>query len=119
MKAFVKAVNETGGIGKVETEETMLASWLAVITEKDIKDKSIIENICKEQEEIGMAVSTLVRLSEDKITRNEYLRWQDDVMLRNKKDNEYKIMKQRAEQAESEIERLRIEIEALRAGKAT
>ena len=47
----------------------MLAYWLAVITEKDIKDKSIIENICKEQEEIGMAVSELVKLSEDRVTR--------------------------------------------------
>ena len=98
MKAFVKMVNETGSIGKGETEETMLANWLAIITEKDIVDKSIIENICKEQEEIGMAVSTLVRLSEDKITRLEYLRWQDDTMLRNRKEKEYALMKQQVEQ---------------------
>jgi len=89
MKAFVKAVNETGGIGKGETEETMLANWLAIITEKEIKDKSIIENICKEQEEIGMAVSTLAKLSEDKITRQEYLRRQDDIFLNRKKELDY------------------------------
>ena len=69
MKAFVKTINETGGIGKGETQDSKLEKWLAVITEKDINDKSIIANICEEQEEIGMAVSALVRLSEDKVTR--------------------------------------------------
>jgi len=121
MKAFVKAVNETGSIGKGKPEETMLASWLAIITEKDIKDKSIIENICKEQEEIRMAVSTLVRVSEDKLTRHEYLRRQDDIMLQNIKKRDYEQMQQRvvqeqhraeqekhrAEQAEAENEMLR------------
>lgn len=72
MKAFVNAINKVGGIGKGETEEKMLAKWLAVITEKDIEDKAIIKSICEEQEEIGMAVSTLVRLSEDKVTRQAY-----------------------------------------------
>jgi len=102
METFVKAVNETDGIGKGETVETMLANWLAIITEKDIKDKSIIENICKEQEEIGMAVSALVRMSEDKVTRQEYLRRQDDIMLHNKRARDYELMKQRAEQSEAE-----------------
>jgi hypothetical protein len=119
MEAFVKAVNESGGIGKGETEEAMLANWLAIITEKDIEDKSIIENICKEQEEISMAVSALVRLSEDKVTRQEYLRSKDDAMLRNRKEKEYALMKQRAEQSEAENERLRREIAELRAGKTT
>jgi predicted transposase/invertase (TIGR01784 family) len=89
MKAFVKAVNETGGIGKGETEETMLANWLAIITEKDIEDKSIIENICKEQEAIGMAVSALVKLSEDKVTRHAYQRRQDEIMLNRRKELDY------------------------------
>jgi len=114
MKAFVKAVNETGGIGKGETEETMLANWLAIITEKDIKDKSIIENICKEQEEIGMAVSALVRLSEDKVTRQEYLRRQDDIMLHNKRARDYELMKQRAEQEKNRAEQAEAENEMLR-----
>ena len=57
-----------------ETQDSTLAKWLAVIMEKDINDKSIITNICEEQEEIGMAVSALVRLSEDKITRQAYQR---------------------------------------------
>ena len=88
MKAFVKAVNEAGGIGKGkgETLDSMLAKWLAVITEKSIEDKSIIRNICLEEEEIAMAVSTLVRLSEDKLTRQEYLRRQDDIMLQHQRD---------------------------------
>jgi predicted transposase/invertase (TIGR01784 family) len=119
MKAFVKTINETGGIGKGETEEAMLAKWLAVITEKDIEDKTIIKNICEEQEEIGMAVSALVRLSEDKITRQAYQRRQDEITLYNQKAKNYEQMQQRAEQAELEIERLRRENEELRAGKAT
>ena len=98
MKAFVETINETGGIGKGETEETMLANWLAVITEKDIEDKSIIKNICEEQEAIGMAVSALVRLSEDKITRQAYQKRQDEIGLYNKRISDYK---HRAEQAES------------------
>jgi predicted transposase/invertase (TIGR01784 family) len=110
MKAFVKAVNQTGGIGKGETQEAMLAYWLAVITEKDIADKEIIKHICEEQEEIGMAVSELVRLSEDKVTR------QDEIMLYNKRIRDYK---QRAEIAETENEKLRKEIEELRTGKTT
>ena len=121
MKAFVKTINEKGGIGKGETEETMLANWLAVITEKDIEDKSIIKNICEEQEEIGMVVSTLARVSEDKITRQEYLRRQDEIMLYNKQINDYKRRieqsDRRAEKAEAEIERLYREIEELRAEK--
>jgi len=95
----------------------MLAKWLTVITEKGIEDKAIIKNICEEQEEIGMAVSTLVRLSEDKITRQAYQKRQDEIMLFNKRTEDYELMKQRAEQAESEIEELRKEIEELRTGK--
>jgi len=52
-----------------------------------------------------MAVSTLVRLSEDKITRLKYLRWQDDAMLRNRKEKEYALMKQRVEQEKTERNR--------------
>ena len=85
MKAFVKTINKTGSIGKCQTEETMLANWLAIITEKGIKDKTIIKNICEEQEAIGMAVSALVRLSEDKITRQAYQKRQDEIMLHNKR----------------------------------
>jgi predicted transposase/invertase (TIGR01784 family) len=104
MKAFVKTINETGGIGKGETEETMLAKWLAIITEKDIEDKTIIKNICEGQEEIGMAVSALVRLSEDKITRQAYQKRQDEIALYNNRISDYR---QRAEQAEAENEMLR------------
>jgi len=111
METFVKTINEAGGIGKGETEETMLANWLAFITEKDIKDKTIIKNICEEQEEIGMAVSDLVKLSEDMIIRHAYARRQDDVMLYNKRISDYE---HRIETAESEIEEKDAEIEQLR-----
>ena len=117
MKAFVKTVNKTGGVGKGETQETMLAKWLAVITEKDIEDKAIIKNICEEQEEIGMAVSELVRLSEDKVTRQAYQKRQDEIMLYNRKMAEWKEDKRIMEEQAKEIERLRKENEELRAGK--
>jgi len=107
MKAFVKTINETGGVGKGETQETMLANWLAIITEKDIEDKTIIKNICEEQEEISMAVSALVRLSEDKITRQAYQKRQDEIILYNKRISDYKRAaeheKQRADEAEVTI----------------
>jgi len=111
MKAFVKTINETGSIGKGKTEETMLANWLAVIAEKDIEDKSIIKNICEEQEAIGMAVSALVRLSEDKVTRQAYQKRQDEVMLYNKRIGDYR---RRAELAEAENDQTKAEIEKLR-----
>ena len=112
MKAFVKTINEAGGIGKGETQNSMLANWLAFITEKDIKDKEIIKNICEEQEEIGMAVSTLVRLSEDKVARQAYQRRQDDLLLQQQKDRRFMEL-------EAENEKLRKEVEELRAGKIT
>ena len=123
MKAFVKTINEKGGIGKGETEETMLANWLAVITEKDIEDKSIIKNICEEQEAIGMAVSTLMRLSEDKLTRQAYQKRQDEVTLYNKRINDYRHRVEqsdrRAEQAEAENAQTQAENEKLRQELAT
>jgi predicted transposase/invertase (TIGR01784 family) len=88
MKLFVETVNKTGGIGKGETEEAMLAKWLAVITEKDIVDKDIIRDICKE-EEIGMVVTALQKWSEDKIARQAYQRRLEDVALYNLKIEEF------------------------------
>ena len=111
MEAFVKTINESGGIGRGETHDSTLAKWLAVITEKDIGDKTLIKNICDEQEEIGMAVSELVKLSEDMIVRHAYQRRQDDIMLANAKAKKYEEMKRqvedsqrRAEEAQSEAE---------------
>ena len=114
MSAFVKVINEKDDIDKRKADNSMLAKWLTVITEKDIEDKTIIEKICEEQEEIGMAVSALVRLSEDKVTRQAYRRRQDEVLLRNKKDIEYELMKQRAEQADQRAEQVEVENEKLR-----
>jgi uncharacterized coiled-coil protein SlyX len=86
MKSFTRTINEKGRSGFGEAQDSMLANWLTLITVKDIEDKTIIKSICEEQEEIGMAVSTLVRLSEDKLTRQEYLKRQDDIMLQNQKE---------------------------------
>ena len=89
-----------------------------------------IKNICVEQEEIGMAVSALVRLSKDKLKRQEYLKRQDEIMLYNKRLNDLvnKIgqerqkaeqERQKAEQAvqKEEQERLRADKEKLRADR--
>ncbi|MDR1687158.1 MAG: Rpn family recombination-promoting nuclease/putative transposase, partial [Clostridiales bacterium] len=57
MKAFVESVNQKGGIRNSETPDTMLQKWLTVITQNEIADKTIIQNICEQEEEIGMVVS--------------------------------------------------------------
>ena len=49
-----------------------------------------------------MAVSTLARLSEDKVTRQEYLRRQDDILLQNKRNMEYNELKLAHEQLQRE-----------------
>jgi len=59
MRAFAKAVNKAGSIDIDDTEEVMFAKWLSIITQKEITDKRIIAEVCKEVEEIRMAVSTL------------------------------------------------------------
>jgi len=61
MVAFAKAVNKAGRVDIDDTEEGMFAKWLSIITQKEISDKSIIEDACKETEEIRMALSTLAR----------------------------------------------------------
>jgi len=108
MQAFVKMINGANGIVKSGVLDSMFEKWLAVITEKDIEDKTIIENICEEQEEIGMAVSALVRLSEDKVTRQAYQKRQDEIVMYNKRISDYKHIadqaNQRADQAEDMIE---------------
>jgi len=104
MKAFAKAINDADGISNVDG---LFAKWLSVITQKEINNKAIIENAC-EEEEIFMAVSTLAMQSEDKYTRQAYARRKDEIYFFNKSMFE-------KEQAELEIERLRKEIEELRA----
>ena len=54
MKAFAKAVNEAGSINVGDTEEVMFAKWLSIITQKEITDKTIIENAYKDEEEISV-----------------------------------------------------------------
>jgi predicted transposase/invertase (TIGR01784 family) len=124
MRAFAKAVNEAGTINIGSDTETMFASWLSLITEKEIKDKKILNEICKEAEEIQMAASTLAVQSKDKNARLTYARREDEVYFHKKEkhDLEQKIAqalrreaqektraeqeKTRAEQAEAEIKRL-------------
>ena len=86
MKAFAKTINETGDIQQGEAWDSQLGKWLALIAEKDIEDKSIIKGICEEEEEMGMAVSALVRLSEDKVMRQAYQKRQDEIMLHRRRD---------------------------------
>jgi len=54
MRAFAKAVNEAGNINIAGTEGTMFAKWLSIITQKEINDKNIIANICKDEEDMQM-----------------------------------------------------------------
>jgi len=76
MKAFIKAVNAADG-GQLET---LLEKWLALITEKDIFDKDVVQRAIEEVEEISMALSTLTELSMSKLEWLAYQRRQDDIM---------------------------------------
>jgi len=123
MKAFAKAVNEANSIDIKETHEDMFAYWLSVITEKEIVNKDIIENARKKKEVIQMAVSAIAKQSEDKRIRQAYERRKDEVYFYNlERAEDRRLTEQatrRAETAEAENEKLRREIEALRAGKTT
>jgi len=113
MKAFAKAVNKADSIIISDTEEMMFAKWLSIITQKEIANKTIIENAC-EEEEIFMAVSALARQSEDKIIRQAYQRRQDEIYFYNKERADHK---REMEQLQAENELLRKENEALRANQ--
>ena len=107
MKAFAKAVNEADGISINDTEQAMFVKWLSIITEKEINNKEIIENACKEEGDILMAVTALQRQSEDKLIRQAYQRRKDEIYFHKKEiaDNIF-IAEQatrRAEQAESQL----------------
>jgi len=128
MKAFAKAVNEADSIKINEVKEDMFAYWLTVITEKEIVNKTIIDDACKEKEVIQMAVSAIERQSQDKVIRQAYQRRQDEIYFhmlelashlqtaeqeRQRAEQE----RQRAEQAEAEIEQERQRAEQLQTEK--
>ena len=95
----------------------MFAKWLSIITQKEINDKTIIEDICKEEEAIGVAVSTLARQGEDKYVRQAYQRRQDELYYYNKNMSERDEYKRQAEQERRRAgqERRRAEQEQRRA----
>ena len=114
MKAFAKAVNKIGSINITDTEEGKFSKWLSVITQKEITNKSILENICEDEEEIHMAVATLARQSEDKYARQAYQRRQDEIYFYNMKMQRAAEAEQRiteAEQRITEAEQLKAEAE--------
>ena len=117
MKAFAKAVNEADSISIDDTEETMFTKWLSVITQKEINNKTIIENAVKDEEEIFMAVSTLAIQSEDKYTRQAYARRKDEIYFYNKERADDKLKfeqeRKRADELQAENERLRQQLAAL------
>ena len=117
MKAFAKAVNEKGSISIDDTrwrsEEVLFAKWLSVITQKEINNKTIIENACSE-EEILMAVTALQRQSEDKIIRQAYQRRKDEIYFYNKNISE---KEQLIELQAGEIEMLRKQVAELQANQ--
>ena len=112
MKAFAKAVNEAGGININDTEEAMFVKWLSVITQKEIIDKTIIENACKDEEDILMAVSTLAKQSEDKYTRQAYQRRQDEIYFYNKSKFEAEHTQRVLEQALADKDALIAKLQA-------
>ena len=89
MKAFAKAVNENHGFNAKDTEEALFSKWLSVITQKEIHNKEIVENAVQGEEEIYMAVTTLVRQSEDKIVRQAYQRRKDEIYFYHKEQADH------------------------------
>ncbi|MDR1689028.1 MAG: hypothetical protein LBS21_10515, partial [Clostridiales bacterium] len=114
--AFVESVNQKGGIRNSEAPDTMLQKWLTVITQNEIADKTIIQNICEQEEEIGMVVSELARLSEDTVVRQQYQSRQEFIMLYNKRINDLKSGIEMADQM-TEIANQMVEKEMRRAEK--
>jgi len=114
MKAFAKAVNEANCININDTDEIKFAKWLSVITQKEINNKTIIEDAYKDEEEIFMAVTTLVKQGEDKHTRQKYARRKDDIQHYTVTMKRAEQDRKRAEQAEREVEQISAEIKALR-----
>ena len=110
MSAFAKTVNETGAIDKNELLDSMLAKWLAVIAEKAILDKSIIKSI-SEEGEIGMAVSTLSRISRDKITRQEYQKRQDEIFYQNRREARIAALEAEVAEKDAIIRELRSKLD--------
>jgi predicted transposase/invertase (TIGR01784 family) len=106
MKAFAKAVNEADSININDTQAVMFAKWLTIITEKEINNKTLIENACKDEEAILMAVTALAKQSEDKIIRQAYQRRKDEIYFYNKeRADDRRIMEQQAAQiAEKDAE---------------
>jgi predicted transposase/invertase (TIGR01784 family) len=100
MKAFAEAVNRGKGFPADGPKGTMFAKWLAIITQNKIEDKTIIEDICKSEGEIMMAVETLDRLSKDKYERQAYQRRMDEIAV-------YNITMQRAEEDRKRAETYR------------
>ena len=113
MKSFAEAVNEANGINIDNTEEAMFSKWLSVITQKEINNKAIIENACKDEEEILMAVSALARQGEDKIIRQAYQRRKDEIYFYNKNMAEKEQAERRADKLQAENEQLRQQLAAL------
>ena len=115
MRAFAKAVNAADSIDIQEANEDMFAYWLSVITEKEIVNKDIIENVRRQKEVIQMAVSAIARQSEDKIIRQAYQRRKDEIYFYNIEHAELEQTKLQLAQAEAENEMLRKRLAELEA----
>ena len=103
MRAFAKAVNAAGKVDVAGTEEVMFARWLSIITQKEIHDKSIIEQACEDKEEIQMAVSTLSRQGMDKIARQAYQRRKDEIYFQEKREKRIEETERKLEEAEAAL----------------
>ena len=117
MKAFAKAVNETGSININDTEDVLFSKWLSVITQKEIADKTIISDACKDEEEIQMAVATLARQGEDKYARHAYQRRKDEIYFYNMRMKQAEQDRNRADKLQAEIEILRQELAVFQANQ--
>jgi hypothetical protein len=122
MSAFVKALAEANGGENAkggenaggEAMDAMFIKWLALITQKDIKDKDVIKKFAGEEADIMEAVADLARLNEDKIRRYNYERRLDEMRSYNQMIRD--IEKYRAQAAQAE--KYRVQADEYRAQAA-
>jgi predicted transposase/invertase (TIGR01784 family) len=106
MKAFASMLN-VAGCGGGAAGRDKFTKWLAIITQKDITDPAILQDVYAE-EEFRMAREALTRLSQDRVYWLSYQNRLDELAIIEraieKAENRADEAEQRADEAEQHVE---------------